>query len=95
MEEEELLVLRGCGGSALPSPALKERAHLADTPVVALGRLLKELLVLGHLLGVGERNSVDALQAVVVLVAEEVGGRVLRRADESVNARRRLRSILD
>jgi hypothetical protein len=45
--------------------------------VITLGRLLEELLVFCHLLGVGERDAVDALKTGVVLVAKEVGGRVL------------------
>lgn len=47
---------------------------LADPPVISLGRLLEVLLVLRHLLRIGERHAVDPLECVVFRVAEEVGG---------------------
>ena len=60
----------------------EELLVLADAAVVALGRLLEELLVVLHLGRVGERDAVDALQRLVVGVAEEVRRRVLREGEE-------------
>jgi hypothetical protein len=51
----------------------------ADLAVVALGGLGEEVLVLGHLLLVRERDAVQPLQRVVLLRAEEVRGGVLAR----------------
>ena len=51
---------------------------LSDLAMVALGSLLQELLVLSHLLGVGERNTIDTLERVVLGITQEVGSRVLR-----------------
>lgn len=51
----------------------EELLILSDSSVIALRCLLEELLVFGHLLGVGEGDTVDALQTLVVLVSEEVG----------------------
>jgi hypothetical protein len=53
----------------------KELLVDADPAVVALLGLLEPVLVLGHLLGVGERDAVDALERVVLGVAHKVGRR--------------------
>ena len=45
---------------------------LANLSVVALGGLLEHLLVLVHLLLVGERDTVDALEGVVFGVTKEI-----------------------
>ena len=64
-------------------------AYLADLPVVALRGLLKEVLVLGHLLLVRERDTVDTLQRVVLRVSEEVGCGALHRRFECCHEQER------
>lgn len=49
----------------------------ADLAMITLGRLFKEFLVRGHLLAIRERDTIDALQGVIVAVTEKVRGRVL------------------
>ena len=55
----------------------EELLLLSDLAMVALGSFLEHLLVLLHLLLVGKRDTVDALQGVVLGVTKEVGRRVL------------------
>lgn len=50
----------------------EELLLLSNLAVVALGGLLEHLLVLVHLLLVGEGDAVDALEGVVLGIAEEV-----------------------
>ena len=49
----------------------------ADAAVVALGGLGQKVLVFGHLLLIRERNTIQTLQRVILLVTQEVRGRVL------------------
>ena len=46
--------------------------------MIALARFLQESLVFGHLLVVGEGDSVDPLQTLPIRVTKEVRGGVLR-----------------
>jgi hypothetical protein len=50
---------------------------LPDFQVVALLSLLEELQVLLHGVFVGESDTTDTLKGIIVLVTEEVCGRVL------------------
>ena len=65
------------GGTGRALLEVKELLLLANEAVIALGSLLEELLVGGHLLLIGERDTIDTLEGVVVGVTEEVGRRVL------------------
>jgi hypothetical protein len=55
----------------------KELLFPSDLSVVALGRLLDEMLVFGHGFLVGEGDAVYTLQSLVVGVAQEIRGRIL------------------
>ena len=59
----------------------EELLLLADPPVIPFSRELERGVVLLELLGLGEGDAVDALERVVVLVAEEVRGRVLEHVE--------------
>lgn len=50
---------------------------LSNLAMVTLGGLLQELLVLSHLLGVGEGDTIDTLKRVVLGITQEVRSRVL------------------
>ena len=45
---------------------------LADLSVISLRSFFQELLVFGHLLLVWERNTVDTLKRVIVLITQEI-----------------------
>ena len=63
--------------------------YLANLPVVTLRGFLEEVLVLGHLLLVRERDTVDTLQRVVLRVSEEVGRGALRSGFERCHEQER------
>jgi hypothetical protein len=75
VEKEELLLLRARSRSV--SQDRRRATHLADLAMIPFGGLLHKLLVLLHALLVGEGDAVDALERLVVAVAEEVGRRGL------------------
>lgn len=56
----------------------KQLLLLSNLAMVALSGLLQELFVLSHLLGVGERNTIDTLKRVVLGITQEVRSRVLK-----------------
>lgn len=51
--------------------------YLSNLSVISFRGLLQEVLVLGHFLLVGEGDTVDSLQRVVVGVSKEIRCRVL------------------
>ena len=55
---------------------------LSNLAMIPFTRFLQELLVFGHLLAVGERDTVDSLQTLSVRVTEEVRGGVLSCASQ-------------
>ena len=57
---------------------------LSNLAVVAFGSLGKENFIVGQLLLIWEGDSVDALQGVVVGVAEEIRSRVLIRVELNI-----------
>jgi len=77
VEEEEFLIL-------LPSLRrlffdVEVIQYLANPTMISLGSLSQEGLVLRQLLFIGERNTVNSLESVVIGVPEEVRRRTLHR----------------
>lgn len=68
----------------------EELLLLTNLAVVALGSLFKVLLVLNHHSLVGERDTVDTLERVVLGITKEVGGRVLLQVSIIVQVCRRM-----
>ena len=50
---------------------------LSDLAMVTLRSLFEDLLVLSHLLGVRERDTVDSLERIILGVSQEIRGGVL------------------
>ena len=51
--------------------------HLSYSPVIPLRSFLKEMLVLSHHLGIWKRDAVNALEAIIRGITEEIARRVL------------------
>lgn len=60
-------------------PEWQKNVDLSNLAVIAPSRLSEEFLIFTHLLLVRERDTVDSLQRIVVLVTQEVRGGVLNK----------------
>jgi hypothetical protein len=84
MEEEQLLILK-FHTKHIKKQSIKSEivlsTHLSNFPMIPFRSLCEECLILRKLFCIRERNSVHALQGVVILVAEEVRCGALKYSD--------------